>query len=158
MRKIFTVLGIVAVSAIANAQQTIVLSEDFATYTDGGNTASTGTGAPSGTDIYNPGSATNPIAPVANFPTGSKVYTAGGMAKLGTASLIGTMTSKTLDLSSNGGNVVITFDVKGWTATPSTILVKVTNLADQTVSYSAVMSGSTESKTVTFTGGKQTLL
>ena len=38
MRKIFTVLGIVAVSAIANAQQTIVLSEDFATYTDGGNT------------------------------------------------------------------------------------------------------------------------
>jgi hypothetical protein len=154
MRKIFTVLGIVAVSAIANAQQTIVLSEDFATYTDGGNTASTGTGAPSGTDIYNPGSATNPIAPVANFPTGSKVYTAGGMAKLGTASLIGTMTSKTLDLSSNGGNVVITFDVKGWTATPSTILVKVTNLADQTVSYSAVMSGSTESKTVTFTGGQ----
>lgn len=154
MKKIFTILGVVAVAAFANAQTTVVLSENFAAYTDGGNTTSTGTTAPSGTDVYNPGSATNPIAPVANFPAGSKVYSAGGMAKLGTSSIVGVMTSKTLDLSSNGGNVVITFDVKGWTATPSTILVKVTNLTDQTVSYSAVMAGTPETKTVTFAGGQ----
>lgn len=154
MKKIFTILGVVVVAAFANAQTTVVLSENFAAYTDGGNTTSTGTTAPSGTDVYNPGSATNPIAPVANFPVGSKVYSAGGMVKLGTSSIVGVMTSKTLDLSSNGGNVVITFDVKGWTATPSTILVKVTNLTDQTVSYAAVMAGNTETKTVNFTGGQ----
>nr|WP_315027200.1 T9SS type A sorting domain-containing protein [uncultured Chryseobacterium sp.] len=154
MKKIFTIFGITAMAVIANAQQTIVLSEDFAAYSAGGNTASTGTNAPSGTDVYNPGTATNPIAPVANFPAGAKAYSAGGMVKLGTSSAIGTMTSKTLDLSTDGGNVVITFDVKGWTGTPSTINVKVTNLTDQTVSYAAVMSGATESKTVTFTGGQ----
>lgn len=154
MKNIFTILGVVAITAFANAQQTIVLSENFASYVDGGNTASTGTAAPNGTDVYNPGNASSPIAPVVNFPAGSKVYSAGGMAKLGTSSIVGVMTSKTLDLSSNGGNVVITFDVKGWTATPSTILVKVTNLANQTVSYSAVMAGTPETKTVTLTGGQ----
>lgn len=154
MKKIFTILSIVAVSAIAYAQQTIVLSENFTAYTAGGNTTSTGATAPDATDVYNPGSSTNPLSPVANFPTGSKVYSAGGMAKLGTASIVGVMTSKVLDLSSNGGNVVITFDVKGWTATPSTILVKVTNLTTQTISYTAVMSGTSEAKTVTFTGGQ----
>ncbi|AZB10063.1 T9SS C-terminal target domain-containing protein [Chryseobacterium sp. G0162] len=153
MKKIFTICGIAAVAFMANAQQTVVLTENFDSYTAGGNTTSTGSTAPNGTDVYNPGTATNPLPPVATFPTGAKVYSAGGMAKLGTASLVGTMTTSPLDLSTNGGNVVITFDVKGWTATPSTITVKVTNLADQTVTYSAVMSGTPESKTVNFAGG-----
>lgn len=154
MKKLYSFFATVMVAGGIFAQQTVVLSEDFSSYSAGGNTASTGTNAPDGTDVYNPGTATNPTPPVANFPTGSKVYSAGGMVKLGTSSAIGTMTSKTLDLSSNGGNVVITFDVKGWTATPSTIVVKVTGLANQTVSYTAVMSGTPESKTVTFTGGQ----
>ncbi|PWN70135.1 T9SS C-terminal target domain-containing protein [Chryseobacterium phosphatilyticum] len=154
MKKIFTIFGIAAMAFVANAQQTIALSEDFASYSAGGNTASTGTNAPNGTDVYNPGTATNPIPPVANFPAGAKAYSAGGMVKLGTSSATGSMTSKTLDLSTDGGNVVITFDVKGWTGTPSTITVKVTNLADQTVNYVAVMSGTPESKTLNFTGGQ----
>ncbi|SHM16158.1 Por secretion system C-terminal sorting domain-containing protein [Chryseobacterium contaminans] len=154
MKKLYSFFATVVVASGIYAQQTIALSEDFAAYTAGGNTASTGSSAPNGTDVYNPGNATNPIPPVANFPSGSKVYSAGGMAKLGSSSAIGTMTSKSLDLSTDGGNVVITFDVKGWTATPSTIVVKVTNLTDQTVSYTAVMSGTPESKTVTFTGGQ----
>ncbi|AZA80646.1 hypothetical protein C1637_12565 [Chryseobacterium lactis] len=154
MKKVFTIFGIAAMAFVANAQQTVALSEDFAAYSAGGNTASTGTNAPNGVDVYNPGTATNPIAPVANFPAGSKAYSAGGMVKLGTSSATGSMTSKTLDLSTDGGNVVITFDVKGWTGTPSTLTVKVTNLADQTVTYAAVMSGTPESKTVNFTGGQ----
>lgn len=154
MKKIFTILSITAVAFMANAQQTVVLSENFASYTAGGNTASTGTNAPDGTDVYNPGTATNPLPPVANFPAGAKAYSAGGMVKLGTGSVIGTMTSKSLDLSTDGGNVVITFDIKGWTAASGTIVVKVTNLANQTVAYTAVMSGTPESKTVTFTGGQ----
>ncbi|AZA90878.1 Por secretion system C-terminal sorting domain [Chryseobacterium nakagawai] len=149
MKKIFTICGIAVVAFMANAQQTVVLTENFASYTAGGNTTSTGTNAPDATDVYSASG-----TPVANFPTGAKVYSAGGMAKLGTSSVIGTMTSKTLDLSTDGGNVVVTFDVKGWTGTPSTIVVKVTNLANQTVSYAAVMSGTPESKTVTFTGGQ----
>ncbi|MGU3377309.1 T9SS type A sorting domain-containing protein [Chryseobacterium sp. M5A1_1a] len=154
MKKIFTILSVAAISFVANAQQTVVLSENFASYTAGGNTASTGVNAPDGTDVYNPGNATNPLPPVANFPIGSKAYSAGGMVKLGTGSVIGSITSKSLDLSTDGGNVVITFDVKGWTGTPSTIIVKVTNLANQTVAYTAVMSGTPEAKTVTFTGGQ----
>ncbi|MGE8554880.1 MAG: T9SS type A sorting domain-containing protein [Chryseobacterium jejuense] len=149
MKKLYSFFATVAVASGIYAQQTIALSEDFAAYTLGGNTASTGANAPDSKDVYSASG-----TPVANFSTGAKVYSAGGMAKLGTGSAIGTMTSKTLDLSTDGGNVVITFDVKGWTATPSTIIVKVTNLADQTVSYSAVMSGTAESKTVTFTGGQ----
>lgn len=149
MKKFFTVLSFVTVAAAAQAQQTVVLAENFSTFTAGGNTTSSGTTSPDATDIYTTNAS---ITPTANFPTGSKVYSAGGMAKLGTSSLVGSMTSKSLDLSTNGGNVTITFDIKGWTAAGS-ILVKVTGKADQTVSYSAVMSGTPETKTVTFTGG-----
>ncbi|MCS4303438.1 T9SS type A sorting domain-containing protein [Chryseobacterium sp. BIGb0232] len=149
MKKLYSFFATVMVASGIFAQQTVVLSENFTSYSAGGNTASTGANAPDATDVYSASG-----NPVANFPTGSKVYSAGGMAKLGTGSVIGTMTSKTLDLSTDGGNVVITFDVKGWTGTPSTIIVKVTNLANQTVSYSAVMSGTPESKTVNFTGGQ----
>ncbi|KQR91933.1 hypothetical protein ASG01_13095 [Chryseobacterium sp. Leaf180] len=149
MKKFFTVLSFVSFTAAFQAQQTVVLSENFSTFTAGGNTSNSGVGAPDVTDIYTTGAS---ITPTANFPQGTKVYSAGGMAKLGTGSVIGSMTSKTLDLSSNGGNVTITFDVKGW-SNAGTILVKVTGKADQTVSYSAVMAGMPETKTVTFTGG-----
>ncbi len=45
------------------------------------------------------------------------------------------------------------FDVKGWTTIEGSIKVTVTGLTPQTVSYTAVMSGSFETKTINFTGG-----
>ena len=140
--------------SVAGWGQTTVLTEDFAAYTKGGNTTSSGTTAPDGTDIYNPGTTVLPAGvPSANFPTGTKAYMAGGMVKLGSSSLAGSMTSKVVDLSTDGGNVTVSFDVKGWSAVEGDIKVTITGQAPKTVTYAALMSGSLESKSVSFTGG-----
>lgn len=153
MTKFYSLFAAVAFAATVSAQTT-VFTEDFAAYTKGGNTASSGATAPDGTDVYNPGTTTLPPGvPSANFPTGTKVYQAGGMAKFGTGSLAGSMTSKTVDLSTDEGNVKITFDVKGWSAIEGDIKVTITGQAAKTVSYTALMGGAPEAKTVTFTGG-----
>ena len=147
MKKFYSLFAAVILAASVNAQ-TIVLTEDFAAYTLGGNTASSGANSPHATDVYT--ASTN----VANFPVGTKVYQAGGMAKFGTGSLAGSMTSKTIDLSTDGGNVTVTFDVKGWTAIEGDIKVTITGQASQTVTYSALMPSTTlDTKSVTFTGG-----
>ena len=149
MRK-FTLLFALLFSLAITSKAQVLLSENFDAYALGGNTTSTGTTAPDGTDVY----AAIPPTNVANFPTGTKVYQAGGMAKLGTSSLTGSMTSKVLDLSQGNGNFTVSFDVKGWTTIEGPIVVSVTGLASQEVTYTAVMSGSPENKTVTFTGGQ----
>jgi hypothetical protein len=146
MKKIFTILGLVSAVAFMNAQ-TVLLNETFSAYSTGGNATGTGSTGPDVTDVYT--NATN----VATFPVGTKVYQAGGMAKLGTGSLIGSMTTSPLNLSTDGGKFTVSFDVKGWTTVEGSITVIVTNLTSQTVTYSAVMSASPETKTVTFTGG-----
>jgi len=146
MKKLYSLVAMVVISTTAFAQ-TVLLNENFSAYAAGGNTTSTGATAPDATDVYTAG--TN----VANFPTGTKVYQAGGMAKLGTGSLTGSMTSIPLNLSTGGGSFTVAFDVKGWTTVESDITVAVTNLATQTVTYTAVMSGTPEHKTITFTGG-----
>ena len=162
MKKIFTLLSVIALGTFANAQTTTVLSENFAAYTAGGNTTSTGTSAPDGTDIYNPGSDTLPSGvPSANFTAGTKVYQAGGMAKLGTGSLIGSMSTKVLDLSTDGGKVSVAFDVKGWSNVEGPVVVSVSSPDATTnpyftkeVTYSALLAANTlDSKTVTFAGG-----
>ena len=155
MKKLYSLFAVAVLSASAYSQtQTTVLTEDFAAYTKGGNTTSSGTTAPDGTDIYNPGTTVLPAGvPSANFPTGTKAYMAGGMVKLGTSSLAGSMTSKVVDLSTDGGNVIVSFDVKGWTSVEGDIKVTITGQASKTVSYTALMSGSLESKSVSFTGG-----
>ncbi|MFH0733043.1 MAG: T9SS type A sorting domain-containing protein [bacterium] len=48
--------------------------------------------------------------------TGSKVYEMIGYAKLGTSSAIGTITTPLLDLSINGGNHTLTFDIKQYSS------------------------------------------
>lgn len=118
---------------------TTVFSEDFAALTTGDNTTTTGSNSAwSGNS---------------NFPTVSKAYQAGGAVKLGTSLSVGSITSKALDLSSNGGAFSVKFDVKGWTTVEGNIKVTVGNLAPQTVIYSATASGSFETKTLNFTGG-----
>lgn len=155
MKKIYS-LAIVLGATLTFSAQTVLLSEDFAAYTSGGNTATTGAGvSPDGTDIYSPGSTVLPAGvPSANFPAGSKVYQAGGMAKLGTSSLVGTMTTKTLNLSTDGGNFKVTFDVKGWTSVEGTVSVSVSaGPAAQSATYTAIITGALETKTLTFSGG-----
>ena len=153
MKKFYSLVAILGTS-FAIAQSTTVISENFNALTDGGNTTSTGATAPSGTDIYANGSAATTIP---NFPTGTKGYSAGGMIKLGTGSLIGSTRSKLVDLSTNGGNVKVALDVKGWTVTPAKFIVNLINdnevYASTEVAYSAVMAGSVEPVTASFTGG-----
>ena len=153
MKKIYSLLAITAFSTLTIAQ-TNVLTEDFNVLNLGGNTTSSGSTAPDGTDLYG-GKSTLTLA---NFPKGSKAYSAGGMVKLGTGSAIGNIDSKPLDLSSDKGNVKVVVDVKGWTLTPAKFDINLIDssgkvYATKSVEYKSVMSGTTEKFTVNFTGG-----
>jgi len=133
--------------AVANAQTTI-LSEDFTSLTTG---ADTSTSSASSTALT---SSTTPPLP-SNFSAASAAYSAGGKVKLGGSSAIGSLTTKTLDLSQGGGSFTVEFDVKGWTTVEGSVTVTPTGIAGQTATYTAVMaSTSYEHKTLTFTGGK----
>jgi hypothetical protein len=89
-----------------------------------------------------------------NFPISVKAYPAGGLVKLGTSSLSGSITSKSLDLSGNGGSYTVAFDVKGWTTVEGDILVTPSSGSAQTVKYTTTSSSTSyERKTITFTGG-----
>lgn len=120
-----------------------IFSEDFATITGGDNTTTSGS--------------FNAWTGNTNFPSATlvKAYQAGGAVKLGRSSApsTGSMTTKALDLSANGGAFSVTFKVKGWTIVEGNITVTATGQAAQTVTYTQVMAGSFESKTVNFTGG-----
>lgn len=144
MKKIYSFLAVAAM-AVGIQAQTVVLTEDFAAYSLGGNTASSGTGAPDSKDVYVEG--TN----VSTFPVGTKVYQAGGMAKLGTGSLVGSMTTGELNLSTDGGNVRVSFDVKGWTNVEGPIKVSVDGDSKE-VTYTATMSGTPQAVSVEFSG------
>ena len=135
------VLVVLIFPAFAFAQKTYILQENFAGLTSGDNTTTGGSGSA--------------WAGNTNFPTVDRAYQAGGMVKLGTSSLVGSITSKPLNLSVNGGSFKIDFKVKGWTTVEGSIKVTVSGIATpQTFSYAAVMgSSSTETKTLSFTGG-----
>lgn len=121
--------------------QNNLINEDFSSISAGNNTSSDGAGtAWTGN---------------ANFPTVSKAYQAGGMVKLGTSSAVGSITSKSLNLSVNSGVFSVSVDVKGWTAVEGSIKVTVTGLTAQTKSYTAKMDASTlETLVFDFTGGQ----
>ena len=118
---------------------TTILSEDFASILTGNSTTTGGSGS---TWTGN-----------TNFPTVSNAFQSGGTVRLGTSSATGSMTSRTLDLSSNGGAFNVSFKVKGWTTVEGNIKVTVTGLVAQTVTYTAAISGSFEAKSLNFSGG-----
>ena len=113
------------------------LSENFSTLTDGTNATTNG---PSG----------NLWSGNTNFPTAVNAYPAGGVVKLGAGSSIGSLTSRSLDLS--GGTFTVTFSVKGWTTIEGSIKVTAAGTS-QTASYTALIGDALEVKTLTFTGG-----
>lgn len=138
MKKLYSLVAIAMFSATAIAQTTL-LSDDF-TGLAGDNTTTTGANSAWTGD--------------ANFTSVVKAYQAGDAVKIGTSSAFGSITSKTLDLSTDGGNFTVSFDVKGWTTVEGSIVVSVTGLADQTVTYTAIRTDANfESKSLTFTGG-----
>jgi chlorite dismutase len=137
-KKLFVLLVLLTVTAAGTFGQ--ILSEDFATLISGNNT-STG------------GSATA-WAGNTNIITVLNAYEAGGVVKLGKSGAIGSITTKSLDLSANGGAFKVAFDVKGWTTVEGDIKVSIVGGASQTVTYTAVMATSSfESKEITFTSG-----
>jgi len=87
-----------------------------------------------------------------NFPTVSAAYQAGGAVKLGSSSAIGSITSKSLDLSANGGTYTIAFLVKGWTTYEGPVVI-VANGVSNSVPYTALISNTFEPKTLTLSGG-----
>ena len=116
----------------------ILFREDFSSITGGNSTSS--------------GGSSTAWAGNTNFPTGSNDYEAGGAVKLGTSSAVGSITSRAINLSGNGGAFTLSFKVKGWTTVEGQIKVTA-GTQSQTVSYTATMSGEFETKTVSFTGG-----
>jgi hypothetical protein len=71
------------------------------------------------------------------------------------------MSTKVLDLSTDGGKVSVAFDVKGWSSVEGPVVVSVSSPNATTnpyftkeVTYSATLGANTlDSKTVTFAGG-----
>lgn len=118
---------------------TTLLAEDFSTLTEGNHVSTNGAATVWSGNVH--------------FPSVTQAYQAGGVVKLGSSNNPGSLTSLPLDLSANQGVFTVSFQVKGWTSVEGDIRVIVTNLPPQTVSYTSVMAGSFETKTLTFTGG-----
>ncbi len=140
MRKLTLLLTMICIITLASkSQTTYMLQDDFSTITSGDNTSTSGSSSAWTGDT--------------SFPTITTGYQAGGAVRLGKSSAVGSITSKTIDLSVNGGNFNISFDVKGWTTAEGSITVTVTGLTAQTVTYTATIATSFENKVLTFTGG-----
>lgn len=120
--------------------QVNIFSETFSSITSGNNTSTSGSGVA--------------WAGNTNFPTVALAYNAGDAVKIGSGSAIGSITSKILDLSVNGGNFTLSFDVKGWTTVEGGIKITITGQTVQNITYTAVIASSSfETKTINFTGG-----
>jgi hypothetical protein len=123
-----------------NFAQTYLLTEDFSSIVSGNSSSTSGS--------------SSAWTGNANITSVSTAYSAGGSVKIGSGSATGFIQTKALNLSENGGVFSLDFDVKGWTTIEGSIIVTVTNLATQTVSYSTVMASSSfETKTINFSGG-----
>jgi hypothetical protein len=109
-------------------------SEDFSSITIGDNTTTSGSGTAWTGNT--------------NFPNVVKAYQAGGAVKLGSSSAIGSITS--MPLTDVSGDVTVSFNVKGWSTVEGGIKVTL-NGVSQTVTYTAIYSGTFENKSVDFT-------
>ena len=127
-----------AVFAKGSAGATL-LSEDFASITAGDNT--TTSGSSSAWSIND------------NFSSKDYAYQAGGAVKLGSGSYAGYLVTKQLT-AAIGDQLTIAFKVKGWSSVEGQIRIS-GNASEFTtpsdIIYSATMSGSFESKSVTVT-------
>jgi hypothetical protein len=131
-------MGLFGAGTIGSSNLTL-FSENFDSITSGSNTTTTG--------------AATPWIGNSNFPSVMRAYQAGGAVKLGSSLSYGSLTSRALDLSGNGGAFTVRFKVKGWTMVEGQIKVTPSGLPTQTVAYTSNMAGSFEEKSLSFTGG-----
>lgn len=121
----------------------VQVSEDFSSITAGDNTSTSGSSSALEAGDY-----------TANLDgtNSSAVYKAGGAVKLGTSKVSGYLSTKTLS-AAVGDKLEIEFDVKGWSSVEGAFSVQSSNAAftDQAISYTSVMGGSFESKSVEVT-------
>ena len=82
-----------------------------------------------------------------NFPTVATVFQAGNAIRLGSSNNKGGITSKVLDQIA--GNVIVSFDVKGWTAIEGSVNVTLGSETKNVV-YTAKMADNFETQTVSF--------
>jgi hypothetical protein len=93
--------------------QTIILTEDFSGFTTG----------------THPTPSTNDVSLSLDTKTsvkgwkGNLIYSAGGEIKIGTSALTGWIETPAVDLSLNGGNCKIAFDIARWTGDATTVQV-----------------------------------
>lgn len=128
-----------AVYATESVGSTTLLEEDFSEITTGNSTSTSGS---STTWDRN-----------ANFSTGANTYSAGGAVRLGSSSNTGNLTTKQLT-AAIGDEITVAFKVKGWSSVEGDISVsglysEFTKPSD--ITYTAVMDGDFESKSVTVT-------
>ena len=136
---ILTLLLLALVSGSVWGQETVLLNEDCAEIPEG-NSTSTG-----GSNFDWEGNS--------NFPEVVAAYQAGGSVRLGASKKVGSITTKPLDLSGNGGVFKVSFAVKGWTNVEGDIEVSLSGGKTQTVNYSAKMFGEFETVELSFDGG-----
>lgn len=129
----------------------IVLTEDFTSFDKGSNDK------PSSSDVSGK---LDELTSQSGW-TGTKIYEAGGIIKLGTASKKGKLTTPTFDLTANSGNFTVEFEAMAWKDDADKLLIykndelvyEVTGLDNQTYtlkSYSISLSGGTNSTKISF--------
>ena len=91
----------------------VLLSENFSGFSSGTH------GTPSTSDVA---STLDSKTTVPGW-TGSLIYSAGGEVKIGTSSLTGWIETPGLDLSPNGGNFTVSFDICRWPGDATTVQV-----------------------------------
>lgn len=137
-----TVLSLCGGSAMAQDAD-YIFYEDFSSITVGNNTGTSG----SGTELK--------ISEISSsFSAISTVYKAGGAVRLGSGSKVGSLTTKTLDLSINDGKFTVSLMVKGWSSIEGSIKVTPTGIGAQTKEYTAKMADAFEEITFEFEGGQ----
>jgi len=128
--------------ALASHAQTVIFSEDFSSITTGNHTTLTGS--------------ETAWTRNSNFAEAWRTFQAGGALRLGNGNAsanLGYVTTTNMNLSQNGGNFTISFDVKGWTTVENQVKVIVTGMQEQLVTYTATIDQPFERVTLNFTGG-----
>ena len=118
---------------------TTLLSENFSGITSGNSTSTSGSNTS--------------WTPNSNFSGSSNPYQAGGAVRLGTGSNPGYLVTKQLT-AAIGDQITVSFKVKGWSSVEGDIRVSGNNSEFTTpsdITYTATMSGSFQSKSVTVT-------
>lgn len=114
---------------------TVLLSEDFSSLTEGNDVETS-----SSSTVWTGNE---------HFPNVSSAFQAGGAVRLGSSKKAGSLSSCLLN-NAQGTKLSVVIRVKGWTTVEGQLLVGLSGMEEQTVSYSATMSDAYETVTVTF--------